>query len=337
MRFMRYALVLIAVFLLQACQPKPDSQALQIEGKTMGTYYVVKFFSDSTPDLNQLQQQMDTELELLNDLMSTYRPDSELMRFNRLQSSEPFTLSSRTEQVIAEAIRVGHQTQGVLDVTVAPLVELWGFGAQGRVEHAPDEQTLMAIRHYVGIDKIRLNGLELQKNDPRVSIDLSTIAKGYGVDQLADILLAQGITSFLVDIGGEMRVGKAKPNGQWKVAIEKPVDHERAIQRILPLTDVAVATSGDYRNYFEEAGVRYSHLLDPRTGKPIQHKTVSSTVIHASAMTADAYATALNVMSATEAMTFANQHQLAALVIEKTDDGFVEHMSTAFQQYLTQH
>ncbi|MCB5225486.1 FAD:protein FMN transferase [Alishewanella sp. 16-MA] len=336
MRFIRPLLILVFVILVAACQPQQTFPEYKVEGKTMGTYYVVKFYSDKEPDLTALQATFDSELELLNDLMSTYRPESELMRFNRQQSSEPFTLSPRTQLVIAEAIRVGHETQGVLDVTVAPLVELWGFGAQGRIEHAPDEQALIAIRQHVGIDKISLNGIELQKSDPRVSVDLSTIAKGYGVDQLAEILLAQGITRFLVDIGGEMRVGAAKPNGDWRVAIEKPIDHERAVQRIMAVNQIAVATSGDYRNYFEEDGIRYSHLIDPRTGKPIQHKTVSSTVLHASAMTADAYATALNVMSASEALAFANQQQLAALIIEKTDAGFVEHISDAFKPYLTQ-
>ena len=330
-------LTIIVLSVVVACSPAQQvEQQIQLNGNTMGTYYVVKLYSKAAVDQTALQQAIDKELEQINDLMSTYRPESELMRFNRQQSSEPFTLSPRTELVIAEAIRVGLQTQGVLDVTVAPLVELWGFGAQGRIEHAPDEQALIAIRQHVGIDKISLNGTELQKSDPRVSVDLSTIAKGYGVDQLAEILLAQGITRFLVDIGGEMRVGAAKPNGDWRVAIEKPIDHVRAVQRIMAVNQIAVATSGDYRNYFEEDGIRYSHLIDPRTGKPIQHKTVSSTVLHASAMTADAYATALNVMSASAALGFANQQQLAALIIEKTDAGFVEHISDAFKPYLTQ-
>lgn len=337
MRIMRTLLIIVAVIVLQACQPKTSSNEFKLEGKTMGTYYVIKFYAEQPQDLISLQQEIDTELELINDLMSTYRPESELMRFNRSESTAPFTLSPKTAKVIAEAIRIGHETNGVLDITVGPLVELWGFGAQGRVKHAPDDQLLIDIRSHVGIDKISLDQLQLVKENARVRLDLSTIAKGYGVDEVADILLAHNITSFLVDIGGEMRVGTVKPTGAWKVAIEKPEDHERSVQRILELSGMAVATSGDYRNYFEEEGIRYSHLLDPRTGKPIQHKTVSSTVLHPSSMTADAYATALNVMSATEAIEFANRHQLAAMIIEKDGNGFVEHVSEAFKAYMTTH
>jgi thiamine biosynthesis lipoprotein len=320
--------------LVIGCQPAQQAKEYQLQGKTMGTYYVVKFYSEQQPDLTALQQELDTELELINDLMSTYRPESELMRFNRQQTTEPVTLSPQTAKVIAEAIRIGQQSGGILDITVGPLVELWGFGAQGRIAHAPDDAQQEAVRAYVGIDKIALDGLALRKLEPRVAIDLSTIAKGYGVDRLAEILLLHGYQSFMVDIGGDMRVGAAKPSGLWKIAIEKPVSNERSVQRILAIENMALATSGDYRNYFEEEGVRYSHLIDPRTGEPIQHKTVSSTVLHPDAMAADGYATTLNVLPADEALAFANQHQLAVLLIIKTDQGFEERYSEAFIPFL---
>jgi thiamine biosynthesis lipoprotein len=320
--------------LVIGCQPAQQAKEYQLQGKTMGTYYVVKFYSEQQPDLTALQQELDTELELINDLMSTYRPESELMRFNRQQTTEPVTLSPQTAKVIAEAIRIGQQSGGILDITVGPLVELWGFGAQGRIAHAPDDAQQEAVRAYVGIDKIALDGLALRKLEPRVAIDLSTIAKGYGVDRLAEILLLHGYQSFMVDIGGDMRVGAAKQSGLWKIAIEKPVSNERSVQRILAIENMALATSGDYRNYFEEEGVRYSHLIDPRTGEPIQHKTVSSTVLHPDAMAADGYATTLNVLPADEALAFANQHQLAVLLIIKTDQGFEERYSEAFIPFL---
>ena len=325
---------LLLLLLVVGCQPAQQAKEYQLQGKTMGTYYVVKFYSEQQPDLTALQQELDTELELINDLMSTYRPESELMRFNRQQSTEPVTLTPQTAKVIAEAIRIGQQSGGILDVTVGPLVELWGFGAQGRITHAPEQAQLDAIRAYVGIDKIALEGQVLRKLEPRVAIDLSTIAKGYGVDRLAEILLAHGYQSFMVDIGGDMRVGTAKPSGPWKIAIERPVSSERSVQRILALQSMALATSGDYRNYFEEDGIRYSHLIDPRSGKPIQHKTVSSTVLHPDAIVADAYATTLNVLPADEAIAFANQHQLAAILIVKTETGFEERYSDAFTPFL---
>jgi len=326
---------LLLVLLLAACQPDNHPREYQLEGKTMGTYYVVKFYTEQQPDLIALQQELDTELELINDLMSTYRPESELMRFNRQQGLEPVTISSQTAAVIAEAIRIGQQSEGILDVTVGPLVELWGFGARGRITRAPEAFELAAIRDYVGVDKIALDGNSLRKLEPRVAVDLSTIAKGYGVDRLAEILLVHGYQSFMVDIGGDMRIGATKPTGPWKIAVEKPVTQERSVQRILALSNVSLATSGDYRNYFEEDGIRYSHLIDPRSGKPIQHKTVSSTVLHPAAITADAYATTLNVLPATEALAFANQHQIAVLLIVKTEQGFEELYSDAFKPYLT--
>lgn len=337
MLFLRRCMFFVAIFLLVACQPAQQAREYQLEGKTMGTYYVVKFYSEQQPDLVALQQVLDTELELINDLMSTYRPDSELMRFNRQQTQDAITLTPQTAKVIAEAIRIGEQSAGILDITVGPLTELWGFGAQGRITHAPDAAQLDAVRQYVGIDKIALAGLQLHKLDPRVAIDLSTIAKGYGVDRLAEILLEQGYTRFMVDIGGDMRLGEAKPTGPWKIAVEKPISEGRNVQRILALENMALTTSGDYRNYFEEGGVRYSHLIDPRLGKPIQHKTVSSTVLHPVAMTADGYATTLNVLPADEAIAFANQHNIAVLLVVKTEHGFEERYSEAFKPYLTEH
>lgn len=327
----------LLLLLLNACQPAQTAREYEIQGKTMGTYYVVKFYADQQPDLEALQQELDTELELINDLMSTYRPESELMRFNRQQTTDAITLTPQTAKVIAEAIRIGTQSAGILDITVGPLTELWGFGAQGRIIRAPEQVELDAVRQYVGIDKILLEGQQLRKLDPRVAIDLSTIAKGYGVDRLAEILLAHGYPSFMVDIGGDMRLGAAKPTGPWKIAIEKPVSQERSVQRILIIENAALTTSGDYRNYFEEEGIRYSHLIDPRSGNPIQHKTVSSTVIHTTAMTSDGYSTTLNVLPADEAIAFANQHNIAVLLIIKTEQGFEERYSEAFKPYLTAH
>lgn len=331
-------LATIVLAVLVSCTPaKPANQQYQLDGNTMGTYYVVKFYSDTAPDLTELKQRIDTELEQVNDLMSTYRPESELMRFNRHTDSSAFAISAQTRTVIAEALRIAEQTGGVLDVTVGPLVELWGFGARGRIEQAPDDAVIAQTRAWVGYNKLDLTEAGLSKDIAQLAVDLSPIAKGYGVDQVAAVLEQQGITDYLVEIGGEMRLKGVKAEKQpWKIAIEKPVSAERAVQRILLPGDMGVATSGDYRNYFEEEGVRYSHLLDPRTGKPITNRTVSVTVLHPSCMTADGYATALNVMTAQEALAFAEQHQLAVLIVIKTDEGFNELTSSAMLPYLAE-
>lgn len=336
--FLKIWLATIVLAILVSCTPaKPANQQYQLDGNTMGTYYVVKFYSDTAPDLTELKQRIDTELELVNNLMSTYRPESELMRFNRHTDSSAFAISAQTRTVITEALRIAEQTDGVLDVTVGPLVELWGFGARGRIEHAPDDDLIAQTRVLVGYDKLHLSEAGLSKDIAQLAVDLSPIAKGYGVDQVAAVLEQQGITDYLVEIGGEMRLKGVKAEKQpWKIAIEKPVSAERAVQRILLPGDMGVATSGDYRNYFEEEGVRYSHLLDPRTGKPITNRTVSVTVLHPSCMTADGYATALNVMTAQEALAFAEQHQLAVLIVTKTDEGFDELISSAMLPYLAE-
>lgn len=336
--FLKIWLALTGLAILVSCSPaQPVTDQYQLNGSTMGTYYVIKFYSKQTVDSAALQRQIDTELELINDLMSTYRPESELMRFNRHNDDSIFALSVQTHTVIAEALRIAEQTQGVLDVTVGPLVELWGFGARGRIEHAPDDAAIAQSRALVGYNKLNLSADGLSKIQPGLAVDLSPIAKGFGVDQVASVLEQNGIYNYLVEIGGEMRLKGSKPAEQpWKIAIEKPVTTERAVQRILVPGDMGVATSGDYRNYFEENGVRYSHLLDPRTGKPITNRTVSVTVLHPSCMTADGYATALNVMNEQEALAFAEQHNLAILLVVKTDDGFTELTSSAFTPYLTE-
>lgn len=331
-------LAALALAILVSCSPAQKTTDIQMfSGNTMGTYYVVKFIHDVEIDHVKLQQQVDADLELVNDLMSTYRPQSELMRFNAYKGSEPFVLSEPTRTVITEAIRIGKQTHGVLDVTVGPLVELWGFGAQGRVEQAPEQSQIDAVQPYIGIEKLTLTALGLTKSTPNLAVDLSTIAKGYGVDRVADILEQAGIQNYLVEIGGEMRIKGAKPEQPWRIAIEKPETAERSVQRVIAPGDMGVATSGDYRNYFEQDGVRFSHLINPHTGRPIQNRIVSTTVFHPSCMTADGYATALNIMDdEREALDFANKHQIAALLVVKTDDGYIELVSEMFKPYITE-
>jgi thiamine biosynthesis lipoprotein len=211
-------------------------------------------------------------------------------------------------------------------------VNLWGFGPQQRPETVPSESEIESIRDYVGLDKIVLSETTLTKRHPLVYVDLSTIAKGYAVDELANMLIGHGIVNFLVEIGGEMRVKGQKGNRQpWRIAIEKPVTNERAIQQIVSIGDNAVATSGDYRNYYEENGVRYSHLIDPVTGKPIQHDTVAVTVVNHSSMVADGLATAFMVMDWQQAMDLCESNNIAALLIRKEGDAFKEYRSTAFE------
>lgn len=296
----------------------------------MGTIYNVKYIGKTKPGL---QQSIDQRLVEINKLMSTYDPESELSRFNQWQSTQPFTLSAETLEVLNEAKRLGYLSHGMLDVTVGPLVNLWGFGPQARPEKIPDANQIAAVRARIGLNKLTLNSQTAQKAHPELYTDLSTIAKGYGVDEVAKVLENAGITNYLVEIGGEMRVKGKKLNGNnWRIAIEKPLIDKRSMQRIIVIGDNAVATSGDYRNYYEQDGMRYSHLIDPVTGKPIQHNLVSVTVVHPSSMTADGLATALNVMGKERALALASQENIAALMITKENGDFKEYTSPAFDR-----
>lgn len=318
-----------------ACSPAPDLE-IHLGGPTMGTTYNVKYVSSADINSAELQQKIDQVLLEVNQLMSTYIKDSELSRFNQWHSTEPFKLSAQTLFVMHEAKTLGDMSQGLLDVTVGPLVNLWGFGPEARPDKVPSQEQIEAAKAHIGLDKLILGEDWAQKTDPLLYVDLSTIAKGYGVDRVAQVLEEQNINNYLVEIGGEMRLSGKKANTQdWRVAIEKPVTTERAVERIISVGNNAIATSGDYRIYFENNGKRYSHLIDSKTGSPITHNLVSVTVVHPSSMTADGLATALNIMGKDKAIAVAELNQLAVFLITKEADGFKEYTSSQFRQIVT--
>ncbi|MCW8832121.1 MAG: FAD:protein FMN transferase, partial [Colwellia sp.] len=269
----------------------------------------------------------------------TYIPDSEISRFNQSNSTAAMEISTGFARVLKESIRLGELSAGKLDITVGPLVNLWGFGPEQRPETVPSEEILASTRARIGLKNLHLNGNQLSKDIPNLYIDLSTTAKGYGVDVVAELIEANGISNYLVEIGGEMRLKGFKHTGElWAIAIEKPIldpsGEQRAVHQVIIPKDNAVATSGDYRNYFEADGQRFSHIIDPATGKPINHNLVSVTVIAPSSMTADGLSTTLMVMGAEQGLTFAQDNNLAALFISKTEHGFKERFTVKFKQYL---
>lgn len=330
-------LVLMGLAFLVSCSDSPEN--VKFAGKTMGTTYSISVFTkDPRHSKQELQKKVDTVLAQVNAQMSTYDPNSELSQFNQHESTQPVVISRSLERVITRALQIAEETDGLLDVTVGPLVNLWGFGPNARPEVIPSDEEIAAVREFVGYNKLTIENHQLRKAHPKVYVDLSTIAKGYGVDRVAFLLEDMGINSYLVEIGGEIRTGGGKPDGQpWRVAVEKPVSTERAIQEVVQLTDGAIATAGDYRNFYQEDGKRYSHVINPNTGKPIQHKLVSTSVYAADCMSADAYATALLVMGTEKAKQFIEQQQLAALLVYKTDDGFKEWSSSSFKPLLADH
>jgi len=331
-QYLRIGIVFLAGLLLSACAQEAK-QVVHLHGNTMGTTYNVKYVIDERGQIEGLQDEIDARLVEINKLMSTYDPTSELSRFNQNRYTTPVALSAETTKVVNEALRLGELSHGVLDVTVGPLVNLWGFGPNKRPEKVPSEEQVAEVRAYVGLDKINMTPDGLRKLHPMVYVDLSTIAKGYGVDQVAEIMEKNNLHDYLVEIGGEMRVKGERGNGEeWLIAIEKPVSTERSVQKIVSVGTNAIATSGDYRNYYEMDGKRYSHLIDPRTGSPITHNLVSVTVVHPSSMTADGLATAFNVMGWDEAKALAEKEDLAVFLIKRTKDGFEEYASPQFDE-----
>jgi thiamine biosynthesis lipoprotein len=341
MNKIKLTLLLILTVSITACFPsnKSDKSEVLLQGRTMGTTYHIKVVSTlEQVEALKLQDKIDAVLRQVNQEMSTYIPNSEISLFNKSTSTDPIEISDGFSRVLAESIRIGELSNGKLDITVGPLVNLWGFGPEQRPEAVPSDEMLLNTRSRVGLKNLHLVGNRLSKDIPNLYVDLSTTAKGYGVDVVAELLEANGFTSYLVEIGGEMRLKGFKRTGElWAIAIEKPIfdpsGEHRAVQQVIIPKDNAVATSGDYRNYFEVDGQRFSHIIDPDTGKPINHNLVSVTVISPLSMTADGLSTTLMVMGVEKGMAFAVENDLAALFIYKTENGFEERFTVKFKQY----
>nr|WP_275124923.1 FAD:protein FMN transferase [Vibrio fluvialis] len=329
-----WLVALASLLLLAGCEQPP--QQVHLSGPTMGTSYNIKYLQqDGLPSSDELHKEIDRLLEEVNDQMSTYRKDSELSRFNQYQGIDPFEVSNQTATVVREAIRLNGLTEGALDVTVGPLVNLWGFGPEARPEVVPTDAELAERKANTGIHHLSVEGNKLSKDLPHLYVDLSTIAKGWGVDVVANYIESQGIHNYMVEVGGEIRLKGLNRDGvPWRIAVEKPTVDERSIQEIIEPGDMAIATSGDYRNYFERDGVRYSHIINPQTGRPIHNRVVSVTVLDKSCMTADGLATGLMVLGDEKGIEIAEQNHIPVFMIVKTDDGFKEIASSAFKPYL---
>jgi thiamine biosynthesis lipoprotein len=280
-----------------------------------------------------LQQQVDSRLDAINRQMSTYLPDSEISRFNRYADDGWFDVSPETALVVDAALDISRKTNGAFDITVGPLVNLWNFGPNRQPSRIPSPDEIAAAKSRVGYERVavRREPPALRKSRPDVYLDLSAIAEGFAVDEVAALLDRHGVRGYLVDIGGEMRARGHKPDGTlWRIGIERPLRSAREIHRVLALADCALATSGDYRNYFEWQGRYYSHEIDPSTGWPVNHALASASVLADQCMTADAWATALMVLGPERALEFANRQKLDVLLIMRDGDGFIEKATTGF-------
>lgn len=304
----------------------------------MGTQYHISWAA--TDDTSkELRAQIDQRLAEINRIMSTYDPDSELSRLNR-QSQQTANVNAQPvspelHQVLSLALQVNQSSRNLFDVTVGPLVNLWGFGPDPSKFEPPEEAAIQQALSRVGSDRIRLGEPASLTLSAPVYIDLSAIAKGWAVDDIAALLERAGHQDYLVEIGGDLKTRGHKPDGKkWTIAIERPDQslNDRQVQ-LLIAPDKGLATSGDYRNYFEKDGVRYSHTISPKTGKPITHGLASVSVVHDSAALADAWATALSVAGPRLGMILAKQHGLAVYMIVRDKDSFRELWSDVFRQW----
>lgn len=323
---MFYIAVALSVLCLQACSKLPEKW--EFRGSTMGTTYsVVVSQPGSDKDFSEINEGIDQVLQQVNASMSTYLPDSELSLINKNPTLNWIPVSQELFTVLEYAELVNSLSSGAYDVTVGPLVNLWGFGPGSQFDDlVPSNQSISDAAASVGQAALTLRAKprSLIKSKPALYIDLSSIAKGFGVDEVAEYLESSGFDDYLVEIGGELRSKGQSPRADaWRVAVEKPLVGQAGVQKVLRLENVSLATSGDYKNYFEKDGVRFSHTIDARTGRPVTHRLASVTVAAQSALEADAWATALMVLGEDEGLNLAQRLELAAYFIVKTEEGFV--------------
>lgn len=335
---MRLALCLIAV-LAGACDGRGARlPEYELSGQSMGTTYSVKIVAPERGlDRAALGKLIAGRLDEIEQRLSTYIEDSELSRFNASNSTDWIDVSTEMCRLVQRAHEISVRTGGAFDITVGPLVNLWGFGPTGDALEPPPADAVAAARQVVGYEKVQADCSvpALRKDAPGVYLDLSAYAKGYAVDRVAELVEEHPLAGYLVEIGGELRIkGVNARREPWAVAIEKPDDGTRAVQSILAISDSGMATSGDYRNFYLFNGQRYSHTIDPRSGHPVNHAAAAVTVVEPSAAEADALATALLVLGPDEGMAFAAKESLAALFLVRTGTGIDELATERFAQLM---
>jgi thiamine biosynthesis lipoprotein len=314
------AWTMVCLVMLSACQQCPAAQSVTFSGPIMGTEYRITVVVPGRQDIDQLEVDILAEMNAVNSSMSNYLDDSELSQINRLPADTPLVLSPGLNSVMAEALEISDLSQGAFDVTVADAVNLWGFGPGGTITVQPSAEQLVRMRASVGYRNLRLINGSLSKLNGATKIDLSAIAKGYAVDQVARMLQAKQLNDFLIDVGGELRLSGLNIDQRvWRVAIEKP-QTLGGVQQVLELTNTAIATSGDYRNFISIEGRKYSHTINPKTLMPVFHRLALVSVISEDASTADALATALMAMGEAAALEFAARQDLAVYFIIRGDD-----------------
>lgn len=328
------ALFFVFVSILGGCDHGPE--IIKITGSKMGTSYHVTIVADQ-PAPPDLAEQIEQTLDRVDQSMSTYKADSEISQFNQQDVGEYLAVSNDFDQVLQIAREVWQKSGGAFDPTVGPLVDIWGFGPTFTGDIVPSDSAIQKILAGIGFDSVNRTEnnqqVLLSKSRP-LRLDLSAIAKGYAVDLVADLLEMNALPDYLVEVGGETRVSGLNPEGQpWRLAIESP-SPQQLVAQVLNVQVGAVATSGDYRNYFERDGARYSHTIDPRSGRPTTHSLASVTVVADTCAEADAWATALMVMNSDQAVDLANELEMPVYIIARQNEGYNVSYSETFTPLL---
>lgn len=324
----------LCFFALLSCDRRP--REFSFAGETMGTTYRIVYMAKR--EQLDLPAKIERLLLAVNQIFSTYIDDSEISRINHLQQNLPFQMSEEFESVLVHALEVAKQTEGIFDPTIGPLVNLWGFGPSGE-RKVPSSAEVLAARELVGYQKLSIVGRELKKKSSGMYLDLSASAKGHGVDRVAQIMESEGVPNYLVEIGGEIKSAGTKNGAAWRVGIESPSPRDMGgpIYKIIHLKNGAMATSGNYRNFFEKNGRLYSHTIDSHSGEPAQDKLISVSVVDpASCKNADAWATALMAAGKSKGLELAEKFNLAAYFIYADVQGHHSIQSAAFSQFLEQ-
>ncbi len=326
-------LVSILVVTLSACENNAERIEV-LSGPAQGSTYTIKYVSSpTTPKADAMGVAVQGILDEVDRQMSTYRLDSDIARFNQ----SPAKTCMKMPQPVLDLVQYGYElstlSDGAFDLTLGPLLNVWGFGPQSRGKQVPSAQEIAAAKTQTGYKHVRVVGDQLCK-DADVQVDLNSIAAGYTVDRISERFAELNVDNYMIEVTGELIAVGRKPDGSpWRIALEQPLgDGQRVIQQILELDGYGVNTSGDYRNYFEEDGVRFSHTLDPQVGAPISHRLASVTVIDRSTLHADGLGTLLLVLGPERGLAFAEEHGIAAFFVLRDDDGFVTQVSSEFSR-----
>ncbi len=312
---------------LAACATRPAQRETLLSGETMGSTWTVKVAGALPGSETELRDGIQARFDAVNLALSTWRADSALSRFNARDDGEWMDIDPELAAVLRYALSLAAASDGAYDVTVGPLVNLWGFGPDAATGQVPDAAAIRAARERVGWRKVEVDATrDRARKAPGVRVDLSSLGKGRGVDRVAEYLDARGVTNYLIDLSGKLRArGRNAQRASWRVAVERPgpdqpVAAGEAARSVVTLRDESIATAGDYRRFFESGGRHYSHIIDPATGAPVTHQTVSATALAADCMQADAFATVFMAMSPGAALRLADERGVAALLIGRDGD-----------------